>query len=384
MIRFDTPYLPADVNYDKERLTVLDKHFKKMIEKSEILSANYCLSRDGKIFANAAIGKLSYREDDDRQLQPDTIQWIASITKLFCAVAIFKLAEDGMLRLDQTVGEIIDEFKEPPFNKINIAHLLSHTSGMVPDPGTFPNKYFKSPWYFIENMTGTNWIEAALSAGMYKKPGEEWAYCSFGYVILGEIITRVSGVFAHDYIVENIVKPCGLKDTGFTPVREQLLRMNIPNKHREERMKSFLNSEMKENSIWDSIPSTGGGIFSTAYDLNKFGTMLLNNGTYEGNRIIGRKSVEKMSTFYLTGDIKDYCWNAGGVPRLYGLGPDMRYNLTTFYTKGSYFHEGSGACCLIIDPFEKLVASWFVPFTNDAWHAHGLFNVAAIIWSGLK
>lgn len=383
MIRYETPYLPEDVNYDKERLPVLDKHFTKMIDANEILSANYCLSRDGKVFANAALGKLSYREDDDRQLQPDTIQWIASITKLFCAVAIFKLAEDGMLRLDQTVGEFIDEFKEPPFNKINIAHLLSHTSGMFPDPGAFENKYFKSPWDFIEHMKGTNWIEAALSAGMYKKPGEEWAYCSFGYVILGEIITRVSGVFAHDYIIENIVKPCGLEDTGFTPTREQILRMNIPNERREKRIQWFLSNEEKD-SIWNKIPSTGGGMFSTAYDLNKFGTMLLNNGTYEGKRIIGRKAVEKMSSFYLTGDVKDYCWNAGGVPRLYGLGPDMRYNLATFYTKGSYFHEGAGACCLIIDPFEKLVASWFVPFTNDAWHAHGLFNAAAIIWSGLK
>ena len=64
--------------------------------------------------------------------------------------------------------------------------------------------------------------------------------------------------------------------------------------------------------------------------------------------------------------------------------PDMRYNLTTFILKGSYFHEGAGACALIIDPYEKLVASWFVPFKNDAWYAHGIYNVSAIIWSGLK
>lgn len=92
--------MPADAGYDEERLEVLNKHFQKMIDADEILSANYCLSREGKVFANAAMGKLSYRDDDDRLLQPDTIQWIASITKLFCAVALFKLAEDGMLRLD--------------------------------------------------------------------------------------------------------------------------------------------------------------------------------------------------------------------------------------------------------------------------------------------
>jgi len=384
MIRYETPYSPADVDYDEGRLDILHRHFQKMIDAKELVLANYCLSRDGKIFANAAIGKLSYKEDDDRELKPDTIQWIASITKLFCAVAIFKLAEDGMLRLDQTVGEFIEEFKNPPFNKINIAHLLSHTSGMYPDVGAFENKYFKSPWYFIENMKeGENWIEAALSAGLYKEPGQEWTYCSFGYVILGEIITRVSGVFAEDYIMENIVKPLGLKDTGFVPTKEQIMRMNIPNEYREKRIKFMLSGEKKE-SKWDKIPSTGGGMFSTAWDLNIFGTMLLNNGTYEGIRILGRKAVEKMTSFHLTGDIKDYCWNAGGVPRLYGLGPDMRYNLATFYTKGSYFHEGAGACCLLIDPYERLVASWFVPFRDYAWYPHALFNVAAIIWSGLK
>lgn len=384
MIHSETPYLPTDLDYNEERLSVLDKHFQKMIDANEIQSANYCLSRNGKVFANTAIGKLSYREDDDRQLQPDTIQVIASITKLFCTVAIFKLAEDGILRLDQTVGEFIDEFKEAPFNKINIAHLLSHTSGIVPDDGCFENKYFKSPWYFIENIKGTNWIEAALSAGMRKEPGEEWAYCSFGFVILGEIVSRVSGIFVHDYIIENIIKPCGMKDTFFKPNREQVLRMNIRNEYMEERIQGFLKGEEEKKSIWDSIPSTGGGLFSTAYDLNQFGTMLLNNGTYEGNRILGRKTVEKMTSFYLKGDVKDYCWDAGGVSRLYGLGPDMRHNTTTFYSYGTYFHEGAGACCLIIDPSEKLVASWFVPFKNDTWYAHGLYNAATIMWSGLK
>ncbi|HZK34235.1 MAG TPA: serine hydrolase domain-containing protein [Bacillota bacterium] len=385
MIRFETPYLPADVDYNQDRLRVLENHFQRMMDADELLSANYCLSREGKIFANAAMGKLSYKEEDERQLQPDTIQRIASITKLFCAVSIFKLAEDGMLRINQTVGEFIDEFKEPPFNNITIAHLLSHTSGMVADDGCFENKYFRSPWSFINQAKEDNWIEAALSSGMRREPGEEWAYCSFGFVILGEIVSRVSGVFVHDYIIENIVMPCGMEDTSFMPSKEQALRVNIRSKYMEDRIKAYIRGEEGEKSIWDKVPSTGGGMWSTALDLNKFGIMLLNNGSYEGKRILGRKTVEKMTTMYLTGHIKDYCWNTGGTPRLYGLGPDFRHNESTFYSFGSYFHEGAGACCLTIDPIEKLVASWFVPFAqDDVWHAHALFNASAIIWSGLK
>jgi len=70
---------------------------------------------------------------------------------------------------------------------------------------------------------------------MRKNPGEEWAYCSFGFVILGEVITRVSGQFANDYILEHIIKPCGMKDTGFEFTnREIALRANIRNEEEEK------------------------------------------------------------------------------------------------------------------------------------------------------
>lgn len=383
MITFETPFLPSDIGYNTERLNVLNKHINEMISAKEIQSANYCIARDGKVFANTAIGKFSYKESDERPLQPDTIQGIASITKLFCTVAIFQLVEDGRMRLDQTVGEFIDEFKAPPFDKINIAHLLSHTSGMVADGGCFDNKYFKSPWDFIEAMKGDNWIEASLSAGMRKKPGEEFAYCSFGFVILGEIISRVSGVFANDYIIENIVKPCEMNNTCFNITVEQAKAHNIRHERMEKRLDAILTGENQSNGIWDKIPGTGGGLHSTAPDLCKFGTMLLHKGTYNGKRILGRKAIEKMTALYTTPDIKDYCWNAGGVTREYGLGPDLRNNISSFYSKGTFFHEGAGGCCLIIDPVENLVVTWFVPFVNDVWCPKGIHNFCAIIWSGL-
>jgi len=384
MINFETPFMPGEVGYNGDRLKVLNNHFLKMMKANELQAANYCFSRDGKVFANTAIGKLSYKESEDSLLQPDTIQSIASITKLFCTVAIFQLVEDGKMRLNQTVGEFIDEFKAPPFDKINVAHLLTHTSGMVADGGCFENKYFKSPWDYIENMKGDNWIEAALTSGMRKKPGEEWAYCSFGFVILGEIVSRVSGVFANDYIMENIVKPCEMNDTCFELSIEQAKRHSIRDERMEKRMKAIIAGEKEDTDIWTKIPSTAGGLHSTAPDLCKFGTMLLHNGTYNGKRILGRKAVEKMTTVYTTPDIKDYCWNAGGVHRQYGLGPDMGNDLASLFGKDTFHHEGAGACRLVIDPVEKLVAALFVPFVNGNWVSHAINNSTAIIWSGLE
>lgn len=387
MISFKTDFTPEEIGYDEGWIEVVNHFFEDLIANKKILSANYCLGRDGKVFANNAIGKLSFREEDTREVKPDTIQRIASITKLFTATAIWQLVEIGKLRVSQRVGEIIEEFNVKPFHDITIAHLLSHTSGMYPDPGAFENKYFVSPWGFIENDNGKNWIEAGLRSGLHKTPGEEWAYCSFGYIILGEIITRVSGQFANDYIIEHIVKPCGMTDTSFNFDRAEIIkRTNIPNERREKHVNNVLNGTLKkeEDSFWERIPGTGNGMCSTAYDLYRFGTMLLKDGYIDGNRVIGRKAIEKMTTLYTAPHIKDYCWGGGGVYRQYGLGPDMRCNDGSLYTHGTYFHEGAGGCCLIIDPIEKLVAAWFIPYINDVWCPEPLFNAAAVIWSGLK
>lgn len=387
MISFSTPYTPEEAGYDGQRLNVLNEHFLKMMEKNEIQGASYCLSLEGKVFADTAVGKLSCSETDERPLKPDTIHRIFSITKLFCAVAVFQLVEDGKLRLDQTVGEFLEEFKAPPFNKINIAHLLSHTSGLAPDWGCFENKYYKSAWDFIEqmkDMKDISWIEAALSCGMRTQPGEEWAYCSFGYIILGEIITRVTGIFSHDYITEYIVKPCEMHDTGWEPDIGKSDRYVVRNERFEKYLASLVSGEKKDMGIWERIPATWNGIYSTTADLIKFGTMLLNNGSYNGKRIIGRKALEKMTSVYTTPDIKDYCWNSGGVYHRFGLGPDLKYNTATLYSPETFFHEGYGTCCLTIDPAEKLVAVWFAIFTGDSWYAHAINNVSAIMWSGLR
>ncbi len=386
MISAATQYTPEEVGYDPDRIDAVNRHFEDLINRKKILSANFCMARDGKIFVNNAMGKLSFREEDTRSLKPDTIQRIASIGKMFYAIAIWQLVEDGKLRINQRVGEIIEEFEEQPFHDITIAHLLTHTSGLQADGGCFENKYFQSPFCFLKEENKESWIASSLKSGMQKKPGEEWAYNSFGYTYLGEIITRVSGQFARDYVTEHIIKPCGLKDTGYNFNQEEVAkRFNIMGEREAQYVESILSGEYlkkEQSSYWSTIPMYS--MYSTAYDLCRFGIMLQQYGYLDGVRILSRKAIEKMTTLYTAPHIKDYCWNAGGVYREYGLGPDMRCNDASLYTKGTYFHEGAGGCCLIVDPHEKLVAAWFIPFVKDVWCPEPLYNAAAVMWSGLK
>ena len=343
---------------------------------------------------HGAIGPVSFRENASEPLLPTSIHRIASITKAFTTVAIFKLIEDGHLRLDIPVGAILEPFNVAPFNKIDVYGLLTHTSGLFPDCAESTVPYHKSYWNLIDEYFQTfnpadgelNWIKAALSCGVNKKPGEEWQYCSFGFCILGEIVKTLTGMSAEKYIEEQIIKPLGMKDTLFQLTPEAAKRFIIRSERNEMVLNHLINGREPEatpaEKLWQTIPSTGGGLNSTPADLIRFANMLLGMGTLGDARIIGRKAVEKITTRTLFG-VPDYCWGNEVSDRSYGIGLDMKQGSAFLYSPTTYFHEGAGACAMIIDPTEQLAAVWFVPFTDDNWHADALYNVINIIWSGL-
>jgi len=82
---------PDEVGYNEQRLDVLNSHLQRVIDDGEIQCATYCVSRKGRVFAHGAIGKKSFRKDDNTPVQPDSVRYIASATKTFTAVAISKI-----------------------------------------------------------------------------------------------------------------------------------------------------------------------------------------------------------------------------------------------------------------------------------------------------
>lgn len=201
---------------------------------------------------------------------------------------------------------------------------------------------------------------------------------------MGAIIEKLTGVFAHTYIEENIFKPLKMVDSSFDVTQNNAARIIRRNEHQEQRFNAIQNGQepkYNHSPLWVKIPNTGG-VYSTPYDLIRFGNMLLNMGSYDGVRILGRKTVEKMTTHTLF-NIPDRCWGAKVDNRQYGLGVDMRNGPIWLYSENTYLHEGAGACALIMDPIEKLCAAWFVPFAKEGWFGESLYNVTNIIWSGL-
>jgi CubicO group peptidase (beta-lactamase class C family) len=391
-----TEVSPADIGYNEQRLEVLNRHFQGLIDDGEIQCATFCIARKGKVFAHGGIGKKSFRKDDNTPVQPDSVRYIASITKTFTAVAVMKLVEDGLTRLDQPVGEILPQFNTPPYNSITLFHLMTHTSGLHADGNCFENKYQTNYWSMIDKSYQLHdsakdgefdWIAAALGVignGLRVKPGTEWAYCSFGFTILGAVIEKLTGMSAQNYIEDNITKPLGLKDTTFQCTPDMARRFMVTDEEMEQRLNSIISDTYEPKWVGEKlkIPDTGGGLDGTAHDLTRFANMMLAGGTLDGVRILGRKSVEKMTALAIH-DKPDYCWSAQEPDRRYGIGFDMRYGPAFAYTPGTFLHEGAGACAMYIDPHEELAAAWIVPFAKEGWFSRALWRVQNIIWSGL-
>ncbi|MEJ6951475.1 serine hydrolase domain-containing protein [Natronospora cellulosivora (SeqCode)] len=378
-----TEYTAEDVGYIGEKISILDEHFKKIVAEKRIQGASYIISRYGKVFAHKSMGKLRSEEDDDRDLLPDSIRRIASITKIFTAVAIMQLVERGKMRIHQPVMDFLDEFKKPPFDKITIFNFLTHTSGICPDPGAYFEPY-PANWGWYDNEA---WITEILRGHTRINTGE-WSYSSSGYSLLGEIIKRVSGISYQEYIRKNILEPLDMKDSGFgiddiiddkEAIEKRLERVCFNWNFTEEELDKWIERE-RNRPDWASPPA-GGGLFSTLEDLQKFGQMLLNKGTFNGKQLVSRKGVEALTRNHLK-DVKDYCWGTEGAEKEYGLGFRVHSNFLLL-SPGTFSHEGAGLCALYMDPVEDLLAAYFCPLTGDEWVEEAVNNTLNIIWSGL-
>ena len=373
---------PELVGYDSSRIEALNEHLWRMIDDQRLIGASYSIAKDNKVIAYNALGYSSYKRDKDKLMLPDTVMQVASVTKLVTVVAIFKLVEDGFIRPDEPMSKYIPQMDKEDFKSMTIAQVLSHSSGLP-----FATDEKNNPFAYIEKCKkGDDWIEAGLKAGVTCKPGEQWQYSSFGYVLLGALIGNVTGIRAEEYIRINILEPLGMKDSSFKPGPELAKRHLIQFEDHEKMVSDMIDgveNPKKADMIWQDVPQVAGGLHSTAMDLSRFARMLCNGGRLGNTRILGKMAIEKMRTQYLF-NVPDHCWGANNKNRLYGMGPDLRRGDAIITSPDFFFHEGWGYISVVMDPREKLCAVWLVPYTDgNVWYPESLLNVKNIIWSGL-
>jgi uncharacterized protein YbbC (DUF1343 family)/CubicO group peptidase (beta-lactamase class C family) len=248
----------------------------------------------------------------------DTIFDVASLTKVVATTpSILRLAEQGRLSLDAPVGTYVPEFSGDGREGVTVRHLLMHLSGLPPGI-----RYdAAAPWAGYDDG-----IARACREPMKSAPGTEFVYSDINFILLGEIVRRVSGQRISDYAGEQIFEPLGMRDTGFVPPAR--LRSRIaPTEYGSDGVP--LRGVVHDPTCRRMGGRCGhAGLFSTGRDLARYCRMVLNRGVLDSRRVLAEATVAEMTRVQ----------TPAGLPDRRGLGWDVATRFSN--QRGEYFPEG--------------------------------------------
>ena len=359
---------PESLGLSPVRLQRMSDTFKREVDKGTLPGATVMVARKGQIGWFDAIGRQS--PDAGAPMAKDTIFRIFSMTKPIVSVGIMMLLEEGHFLLSDPVAKFIPEFSEqkvgvehhgklelvPLKRPMTVQDLLRHTSGITYDHtgNSLVQQLYQQSRLRSRKITNTE--HAAMVAGLplICQPGAEWNY-SRSTDILGRIIEVVSGKTLGAFLTERILAPLQMAETAFHTGEENAGRLaeafpTDPWNGEKVQLFNMLDKPAME--------SGGGGLVSTTMDYARFCQMLLNGGTLDGNRLIGRKALELMASDHLGPEVKI---QGTLVPagHSFGLGFAVRKQAGIAHFMGSvgqFFWSGMAGTFFWIDPREDLFA----------------------------
>ncbi len=359
---------PESLGLSSLRLQRMSDAFKREIEKGTLPGMTVMVARRGQIGWFEALGKQT--PASSAPMAHNTIFRIFSMTKPIVSTGIMMLIEDGHFLLGDPVAKFIPEFADlkvgvendgkldlvPLKRQMTVQDLLRHTSGITYDHtgnGLVQQMYQQSR---LRSRKISNAEHAALVASLplMCQPGAEWNY-SRSTDILGRIIEVVSGKTLSAFLTERILAPLQMAETGFHTGAENADRLAEPfptDPWTGDKVQLF---NMLEKPVMES---GGGGLVSTTMDYARFSQMLLNGGALDGNRIVGRKTLQLMASDHLGPNVKvDSPLMPAG--HGFGLGFAVRTHqgMAPFPgSPGQFFWSGMAGTFFWIDPAEDMFA----------------------------
>lgn len=332
------------------QLQAIDSVINAAIKSEALPGAVVLVSNNDQIVYYKAFGNRSMQPSIE-PMTLDTIFDIASLTKPFTATAIVKLAELGLIDIDLPVATYIPEFGANGKEQMTIKQLLVHSSGLLPD---IAREYYEQGY--------KQSLESAYNSSPLHKQGKIFTYSSVGYIVLGELIQRVSGKSLQEFYAEHIFKPLDMRDTMFLPPQELYERI-APT---EKRNGVWLRGQVHDPSAYAIGGAAGhAGIFSTALDLAKFCSAFLNKE--QVLHFMKPISIESMITRY---PIEKN--------NIRGLGWDIDTRFSSF--RGNFFREGifghtgfTGTSMLLHQPSKT-----FIIILSNRVHPDGKGNIIAL------
>lgn len=317
---------------------------------------------------------VGFADVEARKPMPaDAVFWIASQTKAITGAAVMILVDEGKVSLDDPIEKFLPEFRglwvaverdkehvllKRPARSVTVRDCMNHTSGMpfksaLEDPS-------------LDQLPLKDAVRSYAMTPLASQPGEKYQYSNCGINTAGRIIEVVSGMPYEQFMHRRLFEPLGMKDTTFFPSAAQLARLaktykpNLLNARLVETRTPFLSYPLDGPGRY-AMP--GGGLFSTADDVGRFCRMVLNDGTFEGKRVLSVEAVRAMTSRQ----------TPEGMKESYGIG---------WAANGDTFgHGGALSTDMTVDRGRGLVYVWLVQhagYPGDGGKASGAFRKAAL------
>jgi CubicO group peptidase (beta-lactamase class C family) len=247
------------------------------VREGAIAGAGLVIWKDGALVTEQFVGDAA----PGLQAGPDVLWPVASISKVYSAAAIMRLVEDGLLTLNTPVSLVLPGFTGDFREQMRIRHLLTHTAGLV----------YESPEMEARLTAHTplhELVAEALASPLQFAPGTELRYADYNYLVAGHVASVVTATPFADLVRSHVIDAAGLHQTFFPPPRDVQARIAVVRGAPAE----GTDGEMYNSSYARGLAHPAFGVFATARDLARFGSMFMPGGP----RFLSEASVRTMTT----------------------------------------------------------------------------------------
>ena len=381
---------PETVGVSSKRLDRVKAYIQDYIDTNQIAGAVTLIGRKGKVVHYEAQG-WRYKEEN-QPMAKDTIFTLMSMTKPIVSTALMMLWEDGRFMLDDPISKWLPAYADKmvledgklvkPRRPVTVRHVLTHTSGLTLTPpkptssgtpeGT-PAPTTTAP----EQTRAKSLAELIDRAAPYPlsfHPGENWQYGdSTDYVAI--LVEKISGMPLDAFVRTRILEPLGMRDTHYNVPREKVNRTAAVYRPDEKgKIQLLRKPEFREPTFGRGV----AGLNGTAADYFKFAQMLLNGGEYNGQRLLGRMTVDMMLSNHIGAGKRVYVRGDGYGFGLGGAVLTDPAKAPDALSIGTWTWGGAYGTIFWIDPVEELIPIMLIqitPYTH--FNIRPLFSVVA-------
>lgn len=371
---------PSDsVGVSSRGMAALDAHIQSYVDAGKLPGALVLVARKGKVAHLSTMGMADVERA--APVRTDTIFRIYSMTKPLTSIALMQLHERGLVQLDDPVSKYIPSWAGqqvyvsgdyPDFQTreadraMTVRDLLSHQSGLT--YGAFDASPLDSAYAarapLSQNGTLDDMVGKLADLPLKFSPGTRWNY-SVSTDVCGYLVQVISGQKLDDYFAEHITGPLGMVDTAFQVAPENVGRFAANYSPAPDGGLKLVDDPQASRFCGPvTFLSGGGGLTSTASDYWRFAQALANGGEVDGVRIIGRKTLELMTSNHLTGggDLSSVAFGQWSETAFDGVGFGLGFSVALNPAKsqlagspGEFSWGGAASTAFFVDPAEELV-----------------------------